>query len=176
MRKKPDRFMLMSMVADAEESFDKDAVDEDSTLWSTPRWRKRLVKYKFRANIFKRILISDDSDTSDEDEEDKNQIDEKQVKIQVVIEENKDVKESNEVMKFVRVDDNVIRFVWTEVIHDSNAISDNTTLLPPPPFGEVYLRNTSRRKRAIFKIKTTAPTRYSTRPTYFTFFLLDHRL
>ena len=57
MRKKPDRFMLMSMVADAEESFGKDAVDEDSTLWSTPRWRKRLVKYKFRANIFKRIFF-----------------------------------------------------------------------------------------------------------------------
>ena len=70
MREKPDRFMLMSVVANDGESFDPDAVDEDSTLWSTPRWRKRLVKFKFRANIFKRILISDDSESSDDNDDD----------------------------------------------------------------------------------------------------------
>ena len=171
MRKKPDRFMLMSIVANTEESFHPDSLDEDSTLWSTPKWRKRLVKYKFRANIFRRILISDDSDSEDDDQDVEREQEEEEEEEGKREQEKKEKRKQEEQEEkksepFIRVDENIIRFVWTEVIHDSNAISDNTSLLPPPPVGELFLRNTSNSRRAIYKIKTTAPKRYATRPTY----------
>eukprot|EP00941_MAST-03F_sp_MAST-3F-sp1_P003140 g3140.t1 len=61
---KPDKFLVQSAVVEQADLSTEDEVKELAKLWATPQWRRKTMKVKLISNIFKKVLVSEDSNSS----------------------------------------------------------------------------------------------------------------
>eukprot|EP00940_MAST-03C_sp_MAST-3C-sp2_P002263 g2263.t1 len=182
-RRKCDKFMLMNIVVNhSERSFVREKLE---SIWSLPQWRKKTLKRKFRANIFKRAVISDDSSSEEENDDRRAVISSAPRPIDAPTSSMTSLATNRSVQKHdatlsskltqtretgsgLECSATCVEFAWTKAAMTFDMPTDNedVALLPPPPVGEVTLRNTMLTSWVTFKVKTTAPGRYAAQPTF----------